>query len=178
MNECKSVSYAYTRTTDTQWRHESKKSVNLGWCGRQNMLRPYLKIWEWELIFSRAVKGISSPGVRSQWSSPVPIYIPLRKREWEFIKNTPESSRVCFSDGQGDNKGWLVVWKVDRWLTKVPTIFNIICWVVGTNDSWAKRLMFQVLFSIHNFLQNRFNLFLLFFQKFTKIKSFEHRRSI
>ena len=25
----------------------------------------YLKIWEWELIFGRAVKTISSPGVRS-----------------------------------------------------------------------------------------------------------------
>jgi len=24
--------------------------------------RPYLKIWEWELIFGRAVKAISSPG--------------------------------------------------------------------------------------------------------------------
>ena len=32
---------------------------------RQNMLWPYLKIWEWELIFGRAVKAISSPGVRS-----------------------------------------------------------------------------------------------------------------
>ena len=29
------------------------------------MLRPYLKIWEWELIFGRTVKAISSPGVRS-----------------------------------------------------------------------------------------------------------------
>ena len=36
-------------TTDTQWRHKSKKSKNLGQCGRQNMLRPYLKIWEWEI---------------------------------------------------------------------------------------------------------------------------------
>ena len=29
------------------------------------MLRPYLKIWDWELIFGRAVKTISSPGIRS-----------------------------------------------------------------------------------------------------------------
>ena len=57
-----------TRTTDTQWRHKSKKSENLGQCGRQNMLRPYLKIWEWEWILGRAVKTISSPGVRSQWA--------------------------------------------------------------------------------------------------------------
>ena len=31
------------------------------------MLRPYLKIWKWELIFGRAVKTISSPGVRSRY---------------------------------------------------------------------------------------------------------------
>ena len=35
--------YVCTRTTDTQWRHKSKKSEILGRCGRQNMLRPYLK---------------------------------------------------------------------------------------------------------------------------------------
>ena len=56
------------QTTDTQWRHKSKKSENLDQCGRQNMLRPHLKIWEWELIFGRAVKAISSPGVCSPWS--------------------------------------------------------------------------------------------------------------
>ena len=53
------------RTTDTQWRHKSKISEKLGRCGRQNMLRPYLKTWDWELIFGRAVKAISSPCVRS-----------------------------------------------------------------------------------------------------------------
>ena len=36
------------------------------------------------------------------------------------------------------------------------TIFNIICWVGGTNDSSTKRLMFQVLLFFHNFLQNSF----------------------
>ena len=40
----------------------------MGRCGRQNMLPPYLKIWEWEGIFGRAVKAISSLGVRSPWS--------------------------------------------------------------------------------------------------------------
>ena len=32
------------------------------------MLQVYLKIWEWELTFRRAVKAISSPGVHSQCS--------------------------------------------------------------------------------------------------------------
>jgi hypothetical protein len=34
------------------------------------MLRPYLKIWDWDLIFGRAVKAIFSPGVRSPWDQP------------------------------------------------------------------------------------------------------------
>ena len=56
------------RTTDIQLRHKSKKSENLGRCGRQNMLRPYLKIWEWE-FFGHAVKAISSPGVCIPWKN-------------------------------------------------------------------------------------------------------------
>ena len=36
------------------------------------MLRPYLKIWDWDWIFGRAVKAISSLGVRS------PCYICTR----------------------------------------------------------------------------------------------------
>ena len=32
-----------TQTTDTQCRHKSKISEKLSLCGRQNMLRPYLK---------------------------------------------------------------------------------------------------------------------------------------
>jgi hypothetical protein len=59
-----------SRTMNTQWRHKSKKSENLGHCCRQNMLWPYLKICNWELIFGRAVKVISSPGIRSPcWKS-------------------------------------------------------------------------------------------------------------
>ena len=60
-----SASYFDARSTDTQWRH---KSENLGRCGRQNMLWPYLKIWDWGWIFGRAVKAISSLGVRSPWN--------------------------------------------------------------------------------------------------------------
>ena len=64
------VWYDNSRTMDTQWRHKSKISEKLGWCGRQNMLRPYLKIWDWDWIFGRAVKAISSLGVRSPWFVP------------------------------------------------------------------------------------------------------------
>ena len=47
--------------------NEGKNQRNLKiWSDVENMLRPYLKIWEWEWIFGRDdVKAISSPGVRS-----------------------------------------------------------------------------------------------------------------
>ena len=72
-------------------------------------------------------------------------------------------------------------------LTKNPTIrqYNtLLCWFTGTNDSSTKRLMFQVLFFFHDFLQNSlqkwFQFIFLFFYKFTKIKtkSFECPKSI
>ena len=37
------------------------------------MLQPYLKIWDWDLIFGRAVKVISSLGVRSPCSDTICI---------------------------------------------------------------------------------------------------------
>ena len=52
-------------THELQWRHKSKKSESFGRYGRQNMLRPYLTIWDWDWIFGHAVKAISSLGVRS-----------------------------------------------------------------------------------------------------------------
>ena len=55
------------RTTDTQWRHKSNLSEKLGRCGRQNMRRLYLKIWDWDWILGRAVMAIPSLGVRSPW---------------------------------------------------------------------------------------------------------------
>ena len=57
----------WARTTDTQWRHKSKISEKLGRFGRQNILWPYLKIWDCDWIFGRAVKAISSLGIRSPW---------------------------------------------------------------------------------------------------------------
>ena len=44
--------------TPNEGRNQRYLYENLGWCGRQNMFRSYLKIWEWEWIFGRAVKSI------------------------------------------------------------------------------------------------------------------------
>ena len=76
--------YNIPRTTDTQWRHKSKISEKLGRCGRQNMFWPYLKIWDWDWIFGRAVKATSSLGVRSPWVSSKQI----EKTPWKccFLK--------------------------------------------------------------------------------------------
>ena len=61
-------SLTVARTMNTQHRHKSKISEKLGRCGRQNMLWLHLKIWDWDWIFSRAVKAISSLGVCSPWA--------------------------------------------------------------------------------------------------------------
>ena len=54
-----------SKDTDCQGRHKSKKSEKFGWCGRQDMLWPYLKICNWDLIFSHAVKVVLSPCPRA-----------------------------------------------------------------------------------------------------------------
>ena len=53
------------------------------------MLPPYLKIWEWEWILGRAVKAISSLGVRSPWGKRLmtfPLLILQFWPQWETIK--------------------------------------------------------------------------------------------
>ena len=89
------------RTTDTQWRHKSKKSENLGWCGKQNMLGLYLKIWEWEWIFGRSVKAISSPGVRSPWTT----WSPLKIFYFSFLI-TQKLSRLCAGPSENLKISW------------------------------------------------------------------------
>ena len=70
------------------------------------MLRPYPKIWEWELIFGRAVKAISSPGVRSP--SPKMRYIFFHKGV--VISNNagiPDHSNLLLTLKQNSRKtGW------------------------------------------------------------------------
>ena len=39
---------------------------------------------------------------------------------------------------------------------------TLVCWFAGTNDLSTKNLMFQVLFSFHNFLENSFQKLFLF----------------
>ena len=78
MKKSSPINGVLARTTDTQWRHKSKISEKLGRCGRQNMLRPYLKIWDWDWIFGRAVKAISSLGVRSPWICLYQLWCSLR----------------------------------------------------------------------------------------------------
>ena len=55
------------------------------------MLWPYLKIWECELIFGRAVKAISSPGVRSPCANQYFMTLMLRHYEkaTKLEKNLP-----------------------------------------------------------------------------------------
>jgi hypothetical protein len=83
------------RTTDTKWRHKSKLSEKLGWCGRQDMLRLSLRILDWDWIFVRAVIAISSLGVRSPWSTPCHSLIKLRQCNADMIMAYESSVKLC-----------------------------------------------------------------------------------
>ena len=60
------VNDRYTQIHRLRTPNEGLNQSNLCLCGRQNMLQSYLKIWDWDLIFGRAVKVISSLGISSQ----------------------------------------------------------------------------------------------------------------
>ena len=92
------------RTTNTQWKHKSKISEKLGWCGRQNMLRPYLKTWEWEWIFGRAVKAISALDVRSPW------WKPIQMSKAYFLLGKPLKSGLVFMHKY--DEGWTLILKL------------------------------------------------------------------
>ena len=80
--------------------HKSKIPEKLGRCGRQNMLGPCLKILDWDWIFGRAVKTISSLGVRGPCVCP---WIPLDPLGFATIgytyyaldANSKDSSPYC-----------------------------------------------------------------------------------
>ena len=98
------ISWISPRTTDTHWRHKSKISET--WTdanGRQNMLRSYLKIWEWEWIFGRVVKANASQSVRSPWMPRIDSSIP---RTWNniFFANSEEKKGGNALRCNGQNK--------------------------------------------------------------------------
>ena len=105
----------------TPCRHKSKISEKLGRYGWQNMLRPYLKIWEWEWIFGRAVKTISSLGVRSPWQNGLKYFLkshqnldPIslwraRDNLWKEVVWDSVNvylPKVTFGRSQGQRKVW------------------------------------------------------------------------
>ena len=59
----------------------------------------YLKIWEWELIFGRAVKAISSPGVRSPCVIPCQMMLSTKKKGFflEGLSNITECPKFLLT---------------------------------------------------------------------------------
>ena len=118
----------------------------------------------------------------------IPIKFPLSTSRWsisQFCTLSDEHHRVA-----GHNPKISNVMFFSWFISRTPntnrnlTIYNIICWFAGTNDSSTKRLMFQVLFfftiSCKILCKNGFNLFSYFFYNSIKIeiKSFECLMSI
>ena len=95
--------YRYGWSTD--YGHPMKAQINDIWkigCCRQNLLWLYFKIWDWDWIFGRAVKAISSLGVRSPW-------VDISSVSWVNIKvisriNKPKG----FSASKCDEGNWIL----------------------------------------------------------------------
>jgi len=115
-----SPTFQNPRTTDTQWRHKSKISERLGRCGRQNMLRPYLKIWDWDWIFGRGVKAIFSLGVRSPCQNPT-----IQIESWHMAAQLEDDRRIL-KDGDKTLQ-WDLWTQLSLWFS-----FNFPCIKVST----------------------------------------------
>ena len=123
--------------------HKSKKSENSGWYGRQNMLWPYLKIWDWELIFGCTVKAISSPGVRSPWV--LLWYLKWSKaKESKYFKNRYKKQFLFFQSDclwVESLKGselvtWFFLLKYPPWIWLWPTYHRALFQIRLSN--WLK----------------------------------------
>ena len=86
------------------------------------------------------------------------VALRLHKLQWD-IRNFEVGIKFCDSA--------LTFWFWN------PTIYNIICWFAGTNDSSTKRLIFKVLFFFIISCKILFKNPFIFFYIFPKIKSFE-----
>ena len=66
------------------------------------MLRPYLKIWDWDWIFGYAVKAISSLGVRSPCKRPSIYYVSKRAG---YVGGSRKGPVLCTSKALEINAG-------------------------------------------------------------------------
>ena len=72
------------------------------------MLWPYLKIWNWDLVFGRAVKAISSLGVRSPWVHrciQIPLSFALNLKKccvswWKMFRSLKKYSHLAISHAE------------------------------------------------------------------------------
>ena len=119
----------------------------------QNICRSGWKFWQktiLNIIFSIMMKKIGSDINQPLWGAVRTTRISL--------SSSSISSELIPKSGPFNLKRNINV-KSGQRLHKSDN-FNIIRWVAGTNDSSTKRLMFQVFFFFHNFLQKPFYCFI------------------
>ena len=91
--------------------------------GRQNMLWPYLKIWDWDWIFGHAVKAISSLGVHSLW---VAAHLKVVNRNIYRLVQSPRIFKLLLK-----NK----IYAYLLWPFKEKMVFASVAWCAAPNYS-------------------------------------------
>ena len=71
----------------------------------ENMLRLHLEIWKWEWVFGRAVKAISSLGIRSLWSMAIEPLAILEHSKGKYVNAKDPTIFLC--------QHW--DWKLHNW---------------------------------------------------------------
>jgi hypothetical protein len=93
------------------------------------MLWPYLKIWNWDWIFGRAVKAISSLGVRGPWiwsceNLFLNYYVTLKFKFWNPSNPISNNQRPAFPTS--GSVIWFVslgIWQSNKYLLIISYLY-------------------------------------------------------
>ena len=113
------------------------------------MLRPYLKIWDWDLILGRAVKAISSPGVRS------PLH-KVRRLRLSTIVVLSTTTKNSVPSLQVTAFNYLYYW-IDIRYSQYFFNFQLILITYLIFQSFAKAFFFQMSSSYYKLLTRTLN---------------------
>ena len=109
------------------------------------MLRPYLKLWDWDWIFGRAVKAMGSLGVHSPWTKPTNRSSRLSRHNHESAKAFSRSPVNFRGHGLCSLKCYDLFVATDNICAQRGTTLNYECRVQVTN--------FQIFSFVYHFIR-------------------------
>ena len=117
------------------------------------MLRPYLKIWDWDWIFGRAVKAFSSLGVHSPW-----FRENVHVEVWRWSKRTKSYPRSYWMAPKWSGVHSMRTQALRSNVYFILLLFLIESDIFGTNFFLQLQYSyFKLSFDIHSLMHNEGN---------------------